>query len=526
MLREREAHPVLPLLCYGLLGAVWALDLLTPQLFVAAILFNGPIALSSTTLRSALTTRLVVGSEIANAVSGYVNGAQAGRHWDVIALGDRLLLAASFVLVGYLSIKTQEYAREAGVSAGRARQGALERALREATNRVRGSLNVDLVLRGVLRESMKLLDASRALLVMRESTFSLPLIMSLETADGEVSYERKSLSMEIASLTARAVETKSPFRVTSDDPLGRLTLEALQATEAVVAAIGAGGEMDCVLVGCIDADKAFVPDAPAVVEAFSEQAGAALEQARLFTRLGEQNVEIARQNDEIGRRGDVIRDIVYALAHDMRTPLSAAELTMNQALSGKYGQLPEKYEPILRATLAANADERRIVETLLLVARYEAGEASNVRERIAGDELVKRIADDFRPIVEAKEIGLEVETAPELSLMGDGHEIRRAVINLLANAVEATPRHGTIRIRGDRRGDDVVIAVSDTGFGVPPERRDALFQRFSGVRGGAGTGLGLYIVRRIAEKHGGTVAYAPSEPQGSVFTLTLPCGEK
>jgi signal transduction histidine kinase len=516
---------VLPLICYGLLSAVWALDLLTPQLFVAAILFNGPIALSSTTLRSALTTRLVVLSEIANAVSGYVNGVQAGRHWDVIALGDRLLLAASFVLVGYLSVKTQEYAREAGASAGRARQVALERALREATGRVRGSLNVDLVLRGVLRESMKLLGASQALLVMRESTFSLPLIMSLQAVDGEVSYERKSLSMELSSLTARAVETKSAFRVTSEDPLGRLTLEALHAKEAVVATIAAGGEMDCVLLGCVDASKTFVPDALSVIEAFSEEAGSALEQARLFTRLGEQNLEIARQNDEIGRRGDVIRDIVYALAHDMRTPLSAAELTMNQALTGAYGKLPEKYEPILRAALAANADERRIVETLLLVARYEAGEESNVRERIAADELVTRIAGDFRPVAEAKEIALEVETAPPVSLMGDAHEIRRAVINLVANAVEATPKHGTIRVSAVRRGSDVVIAVADTGYGVPPERRSTLFERFSGVRG-AGTGLGLYIVRRIAEKHGGTVAYEPNEPQGSVFTLTLPYAEE
>lgn len=517
---------MLPLLCYGLLAAVWGLDLLTPQLFVAAILFNGPIALSSTALRESLTMRLVIVSEIANAVTGYVNGVQSGYRWEAIAVGDRLLLAASFVLVGYLSVKTQEFAREAGASAGRARQVAIERALREATGRVRGSLNVDLVLRGVLRESMKLLDASQVLLVIRESTFTLPLVMSLETVEGDVSYERKALSMELASLVARAVETRDPFRVTSDDALGRLTLEKLHASEAVASTIASGGDVECILIGCAGENGTLAPDALTVTEAFSEQAGAALEQARLFTKLGEQNREIALQSDEIGRRGDVIRDIVYALAHDLRTPLSAAELTMNQALSGAYGPLPERYEPILRATLSANADEHRIVETLLLVARYEAGEESNVRERIAGDDLIARVAGDFAPIAEAKGIALEVQTAPALSVMGDAHEIRRAVINLLANAVEATPKGGTIRVDAKRRGADVIITLSDSGYGVPPERRSALFQRFSGVRGGAGTGLGLYIVRRIAEKHGGSVAYAPNEPQGSVFTLTLPYGEE
>jgi signal transduction histidine kinase len=516
---------VLPVLCYGLLGGAWALDLVTPQLFVAAILFNGPIALSNLALSRALTTRLVVLSEIANVVSGYVNGVQAGYHWDVIAIGDRLLLAASFVLVGYLSVRTQEYAREAGESAGRARQVEIEKALREATGRVRGTLNVDLVLRGVLRESMKLLGASRALLIVRESTFELPLLLSLAAADADVSYERRALSMELASLEARAKEARDPFRVTADDALGRLTLEALHANEAVVTAIAAGDEISCVLIECAAADS-LAPDALFVTRAFSEQAGTALEQARLFTRLGEQNQEIARQNEEIVRRGDVIRDIVYALAHDLRTPLAAADVTMKQALGGAYGELPERYVSILRASLGANSEERRIVETLLLVARYEAGEESSVRERVACDELVRRVVDDFTPIGEAKGVAIHAQTVTPLSVMGDAHEIRRALINLVANAVEATPRDGTVDVRGDHRNGNVVISVEDTGYGVPPERRDALFQRFSGARGGAGTGLGLYIVRRIAEKYGGSVSYAPHEPRGSVFSLTLPYGDE
>ena len=115
------------LLCYSLLILAWILDLVTPQLFIAAILLNGPIALSSLALRSGLTINLVIAAEIANATAGYVNGLQAGHRWDGVAFGDRLLLAASFVLVGYLSVKAQDFAREAGVSAGRMRQIEIEK---------------------------------------------------------------------------------------------------------------------------------------------------------------------------------------------------------------------------------------------------------------------------------------------------------------------------------------------------------------------------------------------------------------
>jgi signal transduction histidine kinase len=518
---------VLPLACYALLVAAWALDLVTPQLFIASILLNGPIALSSLALRHQLTVRLVILAEIANAISGYVNGIQAGYHWDGIAVGDRLLAAASFVLVGYLSIKTQEYAREAGESATRARQVEIEKALRESTGRVRGSLNVDLVLRGVLRESMKLLGSSHALLITEESALEPPLVLSLAAPNAEIVYTRQKLSMELASLSARARQSTGGFPLTRDDALGRLTLEALSAGEALVTPIHAGAGSDYVLIACVNTQTVFAHGALEVLQTFAEQAGTALEQARLFTQLGRQNEEIARQKDEIARRGDVIRDIVYALAHDLRTPLSAADITMKQALAGAYGQLPDRYEAILRASLAANEDERRIVETLLLVARYEAGEESSVRESVDCDELVNRVVDELKPMGDAKGVALRAEVLDgPLRVIGDGHEILRAIINLVANAVEATPQAGTVNVRGDRRNGQVVISVEDDGYGVPVERRASLFERFSGgSRVGAGTGLGLYIVRRIAEKHGGSVTYAPLTPRGSTFSLSLPYEE-
>jgi signal transduction histidine kinase len=515
-----------PYLCYALLVAAWVLDLYTPQLFVAAILLNGPIALSSIALRARLTTSLVVAAQIANFVAGYLNGVQSGHHWDGVAVGDRVLLAASFVLVGYLSVKAQEYAREAGESSGRMRQIEVEKSLRETTERIRETLNVELVLRGVVREAVKLLRASRVQLIVRESAFDQPLVLSYAPGDADVTYERKPLSTELASLTARTPDAERVIRIGPDDALGRLTIDALGAREALVATVRSTPGIDYVLIASVDAHERFASDAAFVLATFAEQAGVALEQARLFTQLGERNEEIAKQKDALLQRGEVIRDIVYALAHDLRTPLAAADVTMKQALSGAYGELPERYRDILRTTVASNDDERRIVETLLMVARYEAGEESNLREPVACDVLLARVAGELRPVAEAKNVvlQLQVEGAP-LWAMGDPGEIRRALVNLVANAIEATPGGGCVSVRGARTDTRVALSVEDTGYGVPPELRGMLFQRFGGARPGAGTGLGLYIVRRIVEKHSGTVEYAPRESRGSTFTVSLPYGE-
>lgn len=511
------------LLCYGLLVAAWILDLLTPQVFIAAILFNGPIALSSLALRSRLTTNLVIAAEAANAIAGYVNGAQAGHHWDLIAIANRLLLAASFVLVGYLSIRAQESAREAGESAGRMRQVEVEKALREATGRVRGTLNVELVQRAITRESVALLDASKAMLVVRERPFGMPVVLTYSQGDRDITIERHALSTELNSLVARAAEAEDVFRLTNSDLLGRATLESLNASEAIVTPIATNGGTDHVLIDSVRGEGVFVADALTTMRTFGEQAAIALEQARLFAQLGERNEEIARQKDELADRSDVIRDIVYALAHDLRTPLAAAHVTMNQALSGAYGELPENYRAIVRTALAANDDQRRIVETLLMVARYEAGEASTLRELVHCEDLIERIDAELRPVAEIKGITLQEDLPPEsLPMRGDSHELRRAIANLVANAIDATPDGGHVTVRCYASGQTIAIAVEDDGYGVPPERRDGLFQRFGGTQPGSGTGLGLYIVRRIVEKHGGSVFYAPREPRGSVFTMTLP----
>ncbi len=497
--------------CILSLVAAFVIDLVTPQEFVAAILLDVPIVLSSLGRSRRFTFALVVAALVANVVAGYANGVADHHHWAAIGIGDRILAGLSIVFVGYLGGAVQDEAQRAGRSEALGQRAVREAALRAALERVRGSLSPDLVLRAITREAAGLLGARSTRLILAGDATALVA----RHGEENVELDETRPTPALASLVARTIEGGDIVVVRANDALGRLVLDDLAAPAAVALPL-------------VDRDRRFgvaivilenpEPDETVVLLArtFARQAASALAQARLFEQL-------ADRNEALEERSAVIRDLVYALSHDLRTPLAALAMTMRQAQNGDYGALPEPYRAILEHSIVATDDVARLAETLLLVARFESGEHRSQRATVDLNELAEQIAAEFAAT--ARVAGVTLAVVGVVSpIAGDRSDLRRAMTNLVANAIAHTPRDGHVTITLGDAGGAHTIRVVDDGYGVEPAARARLFTRFAPgeSRRGGGTGLGLYIVSRVAAAAGGTAGFEPNAPRGSIFWMQLP----
>lgn len=245
---------------------------------------------------------------------------------------------------------------------------------------------------------------------------------------------------------------------------------------------------------------------------------------RLKHSLDEQQ-KMARQRE----------DFVSRLTHDLRTPLVAADRMLNLFEMETFCKISPEMKQAIAVMIRSNQNLMEMVNTLLEVYRFEAGKKTLNWEECDLCEISQEVVNELSPLTNEKGLTLEIDTR-ELDplsqnasiIMGDRLELRRVLNNLIANAIKFTDTGGiTIRIYetssnpGDP--DSVIIEVQDTGYGIAPEDRATIFERFrQGRNKRSGSGLGLHLSHRIIEGHGGTIKVASELGKGSLFTVQLP----
>jgi two-component system sensor histidine kinase VicK len=171
-----------------------------------------------------------------------------------------------------------------------------------------------------------------------------------------------------------------------------------------------------------------------------------------------------------------------------------------------------------------------IVGDLLDMARLEGGGATLAIGDVPVGQLFERLRHRHEQVLDQRSITLETsEASPGLIVRGDPKRLEQAVQNLVANATRHTPAGGRIVVSAIEKDEGVVLAVEDTGPGIPPEHLPRVFDRFykvdvsrTGTALPSGSGLGLSIVRAIVERHGGTIAAGHASNGGARFEIWLP----
>ncbi len=211
-------------------------------------------------------------------------------------------------------------------------------------------------------------------------------------------------------------------------------------------------------------------------------------------------------------------------AHELRTPLAAIKTHAQVACQARNeGEHKQAIESVIQGTDRAN----RVVEQLLVLARLDHQNISDSQERVNLMKLVVQGVIDETPRATAKrvDLGVSEETDKEAIIAGNADLLNILIRNLLDNAVRYTPEGGKVNASVKLRGDRVILQIADTGPGIPPERRERVFDRFYRVEGSAqqGCGLGLSIVSRIAEIYGASISLGDGlDAEGLAVTVTFP----
>jgi signal transduction histidine kinase len=225
-----------------------------------------------------------------------------------------------------------------------------------------------------------------------------------------------------------------------------------------------------------------------------------------------------KQLAEIDRRKD---ELLAILGHQLRNPLQALQLAID-TLQGQLDVPPELLGRVHNIIEARVRSLNQLVDDLLDIAKLSSGQIALLTHPLKIADLVRQVVETVQPQLDGRI--LEMSLDDSVVVDGDATRLARTFSNLLDNAIKYTARGlGVIRVELTAKGPRGVLRISDNGRGISPTLLPQVFDVFSRSEGAAGVGLGLAIVRRLVEVHGGTVrVHSAGEGKGSTFEVDLP----
>jgi signal transduction histidine kinase len=284
------------------------------------------------------------------------------------------------------------------------------------------------------------------------------------------------------------------------------------------------------VLGVLDVESyesnSFSKDDEHLLQTLAGQIATSLERIRLLSEAQQRADELAntvRQQKELARLRD---EFIQNVSHEFRTPLSIVSGYIEILDSGEFGPLPEPYKQPVDIIAKRVRLLSKLVENLTSLLDVAANK---------GDFTILRLADVINPMFAnlrtralAERVELTLDIGSNLpNIQGEETMLRKALDNLVDNAIKFTPPDGRVSILLRSDGRFVLIEITDTGVGIPPEEQERIFDQFYQIDGSTtrrygGTGLGLALVKEIVKVHNGEISLTSKVGEGSTLQIKLP----
>ena len=249
--------------------------------------------------------------------------------------------------------------------------------------------------------------------------------------------------------------------------------------------------------------------------------------AGLEQKVAERTQELVTLNRELDQANRLKSQFLANVSHELRTPMNAIIGFTRLVMRKTEGQIPTLQHANLQKVIISAEHLLNLINGLLDLSKIEAGRMEVSAAKFDVGEVVRASLAAIEPVIKPDRVRVVADVEPTLPLVTtDRDKLKQILLNLLSNAAKFTDE-GAIRVSARQIGSTLVLAVSDTGIGMPREALGYIFEEFrqvdmSSTRRHGGTGLGLSIVRKLAHLLGGEVTVQSELGKGSTFTITLP----
>ncbi|MFA5052240.1 MAG: ATP-binding protein [Patescibacteria group bacterium] len=266
-----------------------------------------------------------------------------------------------------------------------------------------------------------------------------------------------------------------------------------------------------------------------MMRSLCNQTGIVYRNIELYRQLSDSNKNLAEANVHLQQLDQAKSEFVSIASHQLRTPMTGIMGYLSMILQGDFGKTPKKQGDVIAMLLEESQRMIRLINLFLNVSKIESGKMELLRRPMDINEVIEKVISVVKKSGEDKKLKVEyIKPKEKLPLvMADQDKLGDVVLNLVDNAIKYTDE-GSIIVTAVHEGDNVHVKVKDTGRGIPPDEAKKLFAKF--VRGFGiaqvnpdGSGLGLYVARRLVEGHDGQI-WVESEGQGkgATFQFTIP----